>query len=171
VFKCQNGFAQNGREAQAQVLQINNNLRNAQIRNLKVQLHDAQKEVKDLQGQQQGLVVMQTWFLLHRGLLESLMYGGDEKNSDDDNDGQENGNHDGDNSVHQEKNTERDELSEGNDDEIEDLNDGDGQENENHDGESHSNGEKREAKGEEEEELLFESDDEEEVEEFDIPSE
>ena len=186
----------NGGETQAQILQIDNNLRNvqksleSQIGELKVRLQDAEKKIKDLQGQQRGWQSMQQWFTMHRGYLQSLMYSAEGKNSDDENslqhekntsghetedsndgDGLENENHDADNSVQHEKNTEGDELSEGNDDESEDLNDGDGQEKENHNREIHDNGEDGEAEGEDHQKLLFESSDEEQVEEFDNRSE
>ena len=73
-----------------------------QIKDLKNQLRETQKEIKDLHRRQQSNDSLQTWFSLHKCLLEDFLHGSGAKNVDNDNlvqdeDGKENNEEDDDN--------------------------------------------------------------------------
>jgi hypothetical protein len=154
-----------GEQLYAQHLQMEENMRNMQnsletkIEALKNQLHDAQNRIQDLQRQQQSIESMHTWFSLHKCLLQDLLDGPGKKNSDDDsfaNDGED---------------EEKDEASEQDDHKMEEFSDADGNENGQNEEEIQENVDDGNAEAEEEGgAVMLESEYEEEVEEFENPS-
>ena len=143
-----------GEQFQAQVLQLENNVRDLelQLAELKRQLRDAQKSIQALQHLQHGQETMQTWFSMNKCLMESLLYGPEEKGADDEH------------FAEDEQHDKNDGLSDDNDDdEIEESNDA----NENVEQLQENTDDEEEDAEDEEEVVMPESGDDDEVEEDD----
>ena len=94
----------------AKVLDMEKNMRNiktslqSQVDELTDQLRDAQTTIQALRRQQKSYDSLQTWFSLHKCLLEDFLHGSGAKNVDDENfvqdeDGKENDESDGDDDM------------------------------------------------------------------------
>jgi hypothetical protein len=75
------------RDAQKQIIELKNLLKEAQndFMDMCHDLHEAQIEIQDLQHRQQSLDSLQTWFSLHKCLLEDVLHGSGAKNIDNNN--------------------------------------------------------------------------------------
>ena len=90
----------------AKVLDMEKNMRNIKtsLHELTDQLRDAQTTIQALRRQQKSYDSLQTWFSLHKCLLEDFLHGSGAKNVDDENfvqdeDGKENDESDGDDDM------------------------------------------------------------------------